>query len=237
MLRPIFAALSVVSTLVSAVAPPLIVQEPFLTVIDDVKVPVVLGVMSRCPDALLCEAVFDQVLKKVSDKVDFSLTYVAKTNTSDPDFGVTCMHGAQECAGNVHQLCAAKYLPLDNWWEFVMCQNYQGREKIGRPDIALKCARSAQIDWETSPVGQCAGLDGSGTEEEGTKLLQDNVKATQALGIKKSCTIVINGEQVCVHDGAWKECENGHSAADFIRQINTEYDKLNGAFTEDEESV
>jgi hypothetical protein len=44
----------------------------------DVKVPVQLGVMSRCPDALLCENVFDQVLKKVADKVDLSLLFVAK---------------------------------------------------------------------------------------------------------------------------------------------------------------
>lgn len=42
------------------------------------KVPVVLGVMSRCPDAILCESVFNEVLTKVGDKVDLSLTYVAK---------------------------------------------------------------------------------------------------------------------------------------------------------------
>jgi hypothetical protein len=44
----------------------------------EVKVNVVLGVMSRCPDALLCESVFDEVLKHVSHKVDLSLTYLAK---------------------------------------------------------------------------------------------------------------------------------------------------------------
>ena len=36
----------------------------------DVKVPVTLGVMSRCPDALLCESVFNQVLTKVEGKVE-----------------------------------------------------------------------------------------------------------------------------------------------------------------------
>ena len=44
----------------------------------DRKVPVHLGVMSRCPDALVCEAVFDTVLPNVSDKVDLSLVYIAK---------------------------------------------------------------------------------------------------------------------------------------------------------------
>lgn len=44
----------------------------------DVKVPVQLGVMSKCPDALLCETTFNGVLDKVKDKVDLSLVYVAK---------------------------------------------------------------------------------------------------------------------------------------------------------------
>ena len=44
----------------------------------DVKVPVQLGVMSRCPDALLCESIFDDVLKEVADKVDLSLVYIAQ---------------------------------------------------------------------------------------------------------------------------------------------------------------
>lgn len=44
----------------------------------DVKVPVQLGVMSKCPDALLCETTFNAVLEKVRDKMDLSLVYVAK---------------------------------------------------------------------------------------------------------------------------------------------------------------
>ena len=44
----------------------------------DYKVPVELGVMSRCPDALLCENVFDHVLQRVPNKVDLTLRYIAK---------------------------------------------------------------------------------------------------------------------------------------------------------------
>lgn len=44
----------------------------------DMKVSIQLGVMSRCPDALLCESRFAQVLDRVSDKVNLSLVYVAK---------------------------------------------------------------------------------------------------------------------------------------------------------------
>ncbi|KAI0736196.1 hypothetical protein C8Q72DRAFT_768944 [Fomitopsis betulina] len=215
---------------------PFIVQDEVQTPYSSpTKVPVMLGVMSRCPDAVLCEAVFDQVLKKVGHKVDLSLTFVAHANISEPDFGVTCKHGPSECAGNVHQLCAMKYASPSAFWEFVQCQNYQGIEKIGRPDTALKCASTAQIDWVSSGAGDCAGLDGSGRAREGVLLLQNSVNVTEELGIKKSCTILINQKQVCIHDGTWKQCENGHNVHDFVRQINQEYNKLNGDSTAYEE--
>ncbi|KAI0307104.1 hypothetical protein B0F90DRAFT_1622366, partial [Multifurca ochricompacta] len=211
------------------------------------RVPVTLGVMSRCPDALLCETLFDKVIPRVANKIDLSLAYVARhvyplnlpyqpreltlynrPNSSEPEFGVTCMHGRDECAGNVQQLCVAKYTPVNTWWEFVMCQNYEGRDKIGRSDVALKCARTVKIDWEGGQVGRCAGLDGSGTGKEGVQLLQESIKVIESLQITKSCTIVINGEKVCVHDGIWKDCENGHEVKDFVKQIEAEYQKLNG---------
>ena len=66
----------------SVASPSLVVQDelqtPYSSPTVETKVPVILGVMSRCPDAVLCEAVFDQVLKKVGDKVDLSLTFVAQ---------------------------------------------------------------------------------------------------------------------------------------------------------------
>lgn len=53
-----------------------------VTAFNDIKVPVQLGVMSRCPDALLCENTFNHVLKKVSERVDLSLIYIAKYELS-----------------------------------------------------------------------------------------------------------------------------------------------------------
>ena len=61
--------------------------------------------------------------------------------------------------------------------------------------------------------------------------------------------MIINGKHVCVRDGEWKSCEvrthlvglcvstltdpramqGGHAPADFIRQIEEEYNKLNEA--------
>ncbi|KZT24512.1 hypothetical protein NEOLEDRAFT_1067325 [Neolentinus lepideus HHB14362 ss-1] len=194
----------------------------------DVKVPVVLGVMSKCPDAIMCESVFDRVVSTVSDRIDFSLSYVAQLNESEPEYGVTCKHGPEECAGNIQQLCVAKYEPLSKWWEFVQCHNYQGREQIGKPDVALRCANTAKIDWEGSGIAGCVGSDVSGKTEEGIQLLKQSLKETRHLNVVKSCTVVINGYKVCVRDDyTWKECEAGHAPKDFIRQINEEYRRLN----------
>jgi hypothetical protein len=160
------------------------------------------------------------------------LTHHDRLNASDPKFGVTCPHGPGECAGNVQQLCVAKYTSAYTWWEFVMCQDYQGKDKIGDPDVALRCGRTVKIDWEGSGVGRCAGTDGSGTGEEGVQLLHESIHVAHSLGItcvsmpspcaslkairlphRKSCTIVINGETVCVHDRIWKKCEVRKSAS------------------------
>lgn len=92
------------------------------------------------------------------------------------------MHGSQECAGNVQQLCVAKYSP-SNWFEFVKCQNYQGRQHVGEPDVAIRCASLIDIDWNESEVGGCAGQDGSGEGAEGIELLQASVALTAKANI------------------------------------------------------
>lgn len=74
----LWTSLAILLGAVQAVRPPLVVQDPTSLTYGDKKVPVTLGVMSRCPDALLCESVFDHVLKKVGDKVDLSLTFIGK---------------------------------------------------------------------------------------------------------------------------------------------------------------
>jgi hypothetical protein len=57
----------------------LVVQQTQLeTALSNVKVPVVLGVMSACPDALFCESLFNDVLTQVPDKVELSLSFIGK---------------------------------------------------------------------------------------------------------------------------------------------------------------
>jgi len=106
-----------------------------------------------------------------------------RIDESQPDFGVWCRHGPVECAGNVQQLCVHKHASFSDWWDFVRCQNSQGKENIGIPEVALKCAKAVGIDWEVGGAGQCAGLDGSGKGSEGVALLKESTILGHQMGI------------------------------------------------------
>ena len=77
-----------------------------------------------------------------------------------------------------------KYLDTSVWWRFVQCQNFQGRYQVGKPETALKCAHAADLDWEHSDVGECAGTDASGKGEEGLVLLKQSVQNSKKMNIE-----------------------------------------------------
>lgn len=93
------------------------------------------------------------------------------------------MHGIYECSGNVQQLCAAKHLPYPVWWQFVRCQDKQGRYALGTPESALTCVAALKLDWEHSPFAKCVGASGDGHGLEGVQLLRNSVLKTAAAGI------------------------------------------------------
>lgn len=66
----------------------------------------------------------------------------------------------------------------------MQCQNFEGRYRVGLPEVALNCASAAGIDWEGGGSGECAGVDGGGKGAEGVLLLQKNVEATEKLGVR-----------------------------------------------------
>lgn len=115
-------------------------------------------------------------------------------------------------------------LPYADWWDFIRCQNYGNVKDVGNVDLAQRCAKLVKHDWDAE-VASCA--DG----KEGRQLLRDSVTRVKQMGIKKSCSIIINGKVVCVHDGRWKDCDelDGHEAFDFASYIKRESEKLNSA--------
>ncbi|KAA1093858.1 hypothetical protein PGT21_000887 [Puccinia graminis f. sp. tritici] len=183
-------------------------------------VPIVLGVMSKCPDAQICEDVFDKVLAEVADKVDVLVAYMGDIDPA-AQYGVRCRHGDSECRGNIHQLCYRNRFPqLHDWWGFIQCENYAGLSRVGEEALAKSCAKVNLHDWDQD-VKDCA--NGS----QGRQLLYSSVQLSKHLRIQKSCSIFINNQLVCVHDGGWKDCKSGHEIVDFVKYIQHEYDLIN----------
>jgi len=145
------------------------------------KVPVILGVMSQCPEALYCEAVFDRVLEQVGDIVDLQLSFIGRIDATEPTHhGVTCRHGPAECTGNVHELCVASLYPARaHWWPFVLCSNAHGRVEVGKEDVSSRCARAGGLSWRT--IRECVTAEG---EMGGDALLKASVVQSEMLGIR-----------------------------------------------------
>ena len=177
------AAAAIVS---SAVAfPP---QAPLLPATSSThQVELTLGVMSRCPDAFLVEALIDQTLadERVKGKVALELVYIGMLDNDAPG-GITCKHGELECDGNVQQLCVQAYLNQSDWWPFVVCQDGQPA-RIGTTGLAEECAAQVGFEW-SGEIRRCA------EEGEGQRRLRESVRRTQEMGIEKSATILLGKE-------------------------------------------
>ncbi|GAA6019776.1 hypothetical protein JCM11491_005248 [Sporobolomyces phaffii] len=220
------------------------------------RVALTLGVMSRCPDAEICETLIDRVLdthtdrtgpRVVGDLVRLKLVYLAKT------FGnLTCLHGPLECKANVQQLCAAAH------WSRVSSTTTEEVEEEEEDDDDGLTAEKGHGEWKTwwnfvqcmnygkrdrigdvSTAKACAKVVGrewtneleecskDSPDSEGAKLFRRSVALSKKLEIEKSCTIVLDSKKICVHDGTWKQCPGGHEVGDFVAQIKDEYKRLN----------
>ncbi|KDN37251.1 hypothetical protein K437DRAFT_296604 [Tilletiaria anomala UBC 951] len=228
------------------------VQDGSSTAAATKRVPVTLGVMSRCPDALYCEAFWNNVMSAptknipggstVNTQIDLSLSFIGEpigNNIQDAPYGVVCKHGDQECLGNIQELCVMKRLksskvgqrydlsPSDaqaKWWDFVQCLNFEGLGEIGKNNALAK--RCLDIvggpHWENDGVEAC--IDG----KEGRDLLLESVKASKKAGIKNSCTILIDSKPICTRDdNQWKNCSSGHDVSDFVHAIEVVHKRLN----------
>jgi hypothetical protein len=71
----------------------------------------------------------------------------------------------------VHELCAVAHTSSHReWWPFLRCLNYQGRNHIGDEGTSRKCARIVGLDWDQSGIGACVEGD------EGKRLLRESVE-------------------------------------------------------------
>jgi hypothetical protein len=128
--------------------------------------------------------------------------------------GFTCKHGQAECRGNAHDLCLQAYLPLEQWYAAVTCQNFQSPfpGRIGEVDLTRRCVEASKVDWWESGVGDC--VEGKGKSQklgkEARRLFGESVARSESLNVTNSCTVDIGepGKRRCVvDDGKWVGCD------------------------------
>ncbi|OJD14334.1 hypothetical protein AJ78_05299 [Emergomyces pasteurianus Ep9510] len=206
-------------------------------------VPLEAHIMSKCPDAQYClEELIVPAMVQVHDKVDFRLSFIGSVSNSSSD--VSCMHGPDECVGDMLILCAANLpfppgaktqstMPTIRSLGFANCL-LASYEKIPERALVEDCALEHGIDFHA--LNACASrqvdeddIKRAGVDDpnklSGLALLRMDFKRNAALGITKSCTVRINEKLWCIRDNQeWKDCHpGGGETTTLVDEINRLY--------------
>ena len=147
------------------------------------KPTVELFVMSYCPFAVQAEEKLIPIVKKFGDQIDFKLQFIAqaKEETSAQDITpFTSLHGYPEVAENIRQLLIAQAYP-DRYLDYILCRG----KKLDKSWEA--CAEKLGID-----VAKIQRLFDTAAAEQ---LFRENIARAEALGVKASPTIFVDGHQ------------------------------------------
>lgn len=113
----------------------------------------------------------------VVDKVNFTLSYIG---TPTPEDGVTCMHGPEECMGNIIELCAAHLYPDPKiYLGFTGCLTRDYHD-IPQKELVQDCALEHGLDFDS--LNQCASDGDSG---KGLGWLRDSVNRSMEVGTSR----------------------------------------------------
>ncbi|KAI6785414.1 uncharacterized protein J7T54_007056 [Emericellopsis cladophorae] len=135
------------------------------------KVPLEAHIISKCPDTrdALRELILP-VMQRVSDKVDFKISYIGKPASHD---GVECMHGPSECMGNIIELCARELYPDPKLsLGFIMCLT-KDYKHIPERALVEDCALEHALDFDA--LNECATRDDGA---HGLEMLRNSVTRT-----------------------------------------------------------
>ncbi|KAK6495399.1 hypothetical protein TWF481_003422 [Arthrobotrys musiformis] len=177
-------------------------------------------IMSKCPDARDC--VRDLVLPVMAQLYDSGIinlrpTYIGKPD--DSNAGMACMHGPDECLGDILELCAYELYKdsPQRWLGFINCMG-QKYQNIPQDEYVSDCALEYGIDFDQ--LERCAASE---DENRGMELLRTSARRAIDRGISTSCTVTVNGKTVCVRDsGQWKGCTG--SKEDLVQEVQHAYD-------------
>ena len=137
-------------------------------------------IMSHCPFGVQVLDGIIPALRQIGPWVDFQLDFIGKVEGE----ALTSMHGENEVAGDIVELCTIKFAG-EKWLDLFSCWD----KDIGAfPGNWRTCATQAQLDAPT--VEQIAGCaDGP----DGKALLKASFEKAQQAGAGSSPTISLNG--------------------------------------------
>lgn len=161
-------------------------------------------VMSQCPYGVRALDSMKEVLKNFAGQgVAFQVHYIA-TAAGD---GFKSLHGQPEVDENIRGVCAMKHYGANlKYLDYIWCRN----PKIADPDWK-PCARNG-IDPKV--------IEACSTGPEGKKLLRENIKLAEALGVDASPSWMANNKfpfsgidaesiktNLCKHNAGLKGCD------------------------------
>lgn len=135
---------------------------------------------------------------------------------------MACLHGQEECLGNIVELCAARLYPDPKiYLGFTMCMS-RDLDEIPKRTLIEDCALEHGISMEK--LNKCTSADDGAV---GIDMLKASFNRSSTAGVSKSCTVRLNGEVRCIRDGGeWTDCEGGSTAQDLVADI-LEQSRLN----------
>lgn len=136
-----------------------------------------LFVMADCPYGKLAVESTKKLVENFGDNMNLSVHYIANANDKG---GFDSLHGPYEAEEDTRQLCIQKYYPK-KFMEYDWCRS-NGSVKT---DDYHKCLTS---DMDVSKIDTCTSGD------EGHKLMADDIKIAQSLGISASPTWLANNK-------------------------------------------
>ena len=142
-----------------------------------------LFVMSYCPYGVQAEEKIIPIVKKFGDAIDFKLRFIAqeKEEVSAQEITpFTSLHGYPEVAENIRQLLIAQEYP-DRYLDYVLC-------------------RGKKLDKSWEDCAQKLGIDVAKIQAlfdapAAAQLFRENIARAEALGIKASPTILVDGHK------------------------------------------
>jgi hypothetical protein len=154
-------------------------------------------VMSQCPYGVQVENGIKDAVDKLGADVDYQVDFIG----SEANGQQTSMHGPDEVAGDIAQLCVNKHSP-GAFTNFLACQNKNARDVAKTVE---SCAGEAKANY--------AEVKGCIDNGEGKKLLSESFARAAAKGAQGSPTMFIAG----------KPYNGRRDATSFLKAICAEY--------------